>query len=73
MRDASPINDMASYLAYEGMSTYVAPCEMNYIDEAIACIQQIQTMCQENGISFTMVGVPISQAELTAYSQEDVT
>ena len=73
VRDASPINDMASYLAYEGMSTYVAPCEMNYIDEAIACIQQIQDMCQENGISFTMVGVPISQAELTAYSQEDVT
>lgn len=73
VRDASPINDMASYLAYEGMNTYVAPCEMNYIDEAIASIQQIQTMCQENGISFTLVGVPISQAELAAYPREGVT
>ena len=73
VRDASPINDMASYLAYEGMDTRVAPCQMPCVDEAIAAIQSIQTLCEENGISFTLIGVPVSQAELSAYPREGVT
>ena len=73
LRDASPINDMTSYLAYEGMSTYVAPCEMSYIDEAVACIQRVADLCREKGVNFTLVGVPVSDAELAAYPREGVT
>ena len=71
-RDASPINDMASYLAYENMYTYVAPCPMPYIDEAIAAIQEIYDLCVENDINFTMVGVPISEKEFASYSRSEV-
>lgn len=72
LRDSSPIQDMASYLAYEGMATTLAPASMDYIDEAIAAIQQIKDLCDQNGIGFTMVGVPVSQAEFSAYPREGV-
>lgn len=72
LRDSSPIQDMASYLAYEGMATTLAPAPMDYIDEAIAAIQQIKDLCDQNGIGFTMVGVPVSQAEFSAYPREGV-
>lgn len=72
-RDASPINDMASYLAYEGLSGYVAPCTMEHIDEAVAAIYEIRQLCLDNGVSFTLVGIPVSDAELAAYPREGVT
>ena len=72
VRDASPINDTASYLAYEGMSTYVSPHDMEYIDEAIWAIRQIRDLCRENGVTFTLIGVPVSELEWDAYPQEGV-
>ena len=71
-RDASPINDMTSYLAYEKMYTYVEPCPMPYIDEAIAAIEEIYQLCQANGINFMMVGVPISEKEFASYPRSEV-
>ena len=72
LRDSSPINDLASYLAYEGMSTTMGACQMNYIDEAIAAIQEIKDLCDQNGVDFTMVGVPVSEVEFSAYPREGV-
>lgn len=72
LRDSSPIRDMDSYLAYEGMATTMGAVEMNYIDEAIAAIQRIKDLCDAHGVNFTMVGVPVSQAEFLAYPREGV-
>lgn len=72
LRDSSPIHDLDSYLGYEGMSTTLESASMGYIDQAIADIQAIQALCQEHGVEFDMVGVPVSQVEFAAYPREGV-
>ena len=72
LRDASPIGDMASYLEYEGMATTMGTCDMEHMDEAIDAIRQIKQLCEQYGATFTMVGVPVSEVELSAYPREGV-
>ncbi len=71
-RDATPINDLQSYLALEKMNTTVSPCTMDYLDEAVESIATVKELCEKKGIRLILVAVPTSAEEWEAYPRAQV-
>lgn len=74
-RDSLPISDIDTYLSDMADSefdiTYQRP--LDYIDEAVASVEAIKALCDEKNINFTLIGSPLSDAELECYDKDELT
>lgn len=76
-RDVEPIGDLDSYIAQDAYSIFAdypsgsgsIPC----IDECMASLQAIKTLCDEKGVNLVVVCPPMYHAYLDYYSMEDIT
>lgn len=73
-RDASPINDLASYLEDEPgpFTDRVGSVSLPYIQESVDAIRDIKERCDAAGVSLTVIWSPLSDEELGSYRREEV-
>lgn len=73
-RDASPINDLASYLSFEPgpFTDKVGAVSLPYIQESVDAIRDIKERCDAAGVNLTVVWSPLSDEELGSYRREEV-
>lgn len=73
-RDASPINDLASYLDFEPgpFTDKVGTVSLPYIQESVDAIRDIKARCDAAGVNLTVIWSPLSDEELGSYRREEV-
>lgn len=73
-RDASPINDLDSYLDYEPgpFTDKVGTVALPYIQESVDAIRDIKNRCDAAGVNLTVIWSPLSDEELGSYRREEV-
>ena len=72
-RDATPIGDMADYLALENNVFPQGYSEMAHVDDALGAIRDIMETCEAHGVSLTILGVPVNNDEFYSYDQAGMT
>lgn len=73
-RDASPINDLASYLDYEPgpFTDKAGTVALPYIQESVEAVRDIRERCDAAGVNLTVIWSPLSDEELGSYRREEV-
>ena len=75
-RDAEHISDTETYLsvnseAFADLSA-AEPQSLDAADQCISDITAIKELCEEKGVTFTLIFDPVSDAELSTYNQEEL-
>ena len=71
-RDATPIGSTEEYLQLENNIFYQEPKTLPYIEEALDEIRDIMETCRENGVSLTIIGIPVNNDEFYSYDQSQL-
>lgn len=72
LRDAVPIGSLADYLESEGFNTQTEHLTLRHIDEVVESISRVKTLCEENGIQFYLIGLPVYDKEFYTYDSDEV-
>ncbi|MBR1497830.1 MAG: polysaccharide deacetylase family protein [Oscillospiraceae bacterium] len=67
LRDISPIGNMEDYLALEQNVFYQPASPLPCVEQALALVEDIVSLCRDRGIELLVVGVPIHNDEFYAY------
>lgn len=75
-RDTENISDLDSYLETNS-DAFVDLSQMDTqslaaMDQCLAAIEEIKTLCDEKGITFTLILDPVSDDELSIYNSDDL-
>jgi len=75
VRDVEPIGSLDDYLARNGADFETsggAPSDLALIDECVGDVAEIRRVCDEAGVSLTVIVVPVYEGQLDLFTESSV-